>query len=231
MQGSLLRGRLKLKKQPCHPLQSCPPLGAPRRRVGANVSLGFLPPTSPVGPCGGSSAPKLEARCRSWARTPTWWLVRSPSMCFWNMAAHRSLHRNLRASNSSLKAGVSRGSLHEDAEQSLAHTVHAWAREIFPTLGLVSRNPNVRSAHSPKQQRKAGGAGSHLSPRAWPTRKPRPSRTDRLLLFPWKAKKGRLRRPHRPLPHARFSGPGKLSFQILLSDPWRQCCSPAQVEG
>ena len=63
MQGSLLRGRLKLKKQPCHPLQSCPPLGAPRRRVGANVSLGFLPPTSPVGPCGGSSAPKLEARC------------------------------------------------------------------------------------------------------------------------------------------------------------------------
>lgn len=133
----------------------------------------------PVGP----TAPNLEAMLRSWAPTPTWWLVRSPSMCFWNMAAHRSLHRNLRASSSSLKAGVSRGSLDEDVERSLAHTVRAWAHEIFPTLGLVSRNPNFRSAHPPKQQ-KAGGAGSHLSPRAWPTRKPRPSRTDRLFFFP-----------------------------------------------
>lgn len=50
-------------------------------------------------------------------------------MCFWNMAAHRSLHRNLRASSSSLKASVSRGSLEEDVEWSQG----IWAHEMFPT--------------------------------------------------------------------------------------------------
>ena len=41
----------------------------------------------------------------------TWWLVRRLSICFWNTATHRSLHRNLRTSSSSLKASVSRGNL------------------------------------------------------------------------------------------------------------------------
>ena len=42
---------------------------------------------------------------------PTWWLVRRLSICLWNTATHRSLHRNLRMSSSSLKVSVSRGSL------------------------------------------------------------------------------------------------------------------------
>lgn len=38
-------------------------------------------------------------------------MVRRLSICLWNTATHRSLHRNLRMSSSSLKVSVSRGSL------------------------------------------------------------------------------------------------------------------------